>query len=142
MIALMLVIWYKAGNGIFGALGSIFEGSEATDPRGPVAGLQDQGSSVQLIGDEVDAGAMETLSGLQRPLMGVQTAVLGQQGRVDIEQPSGIVAGKRGGKDAHETGQDHQARAGPGYSSTWDSYPSQWAIIKLQDPKPWKPPQY
>jgi NCS1 family nucleobase:cation symporter-1 len=37
MIALMLVIWYKAGNGIFGALGTIFEGSEATDPRGPVA---------------------------------------------------------------------------------------------------------
>ncbi|MEZ5798220.1 MAG: cytosine permease [Paracoccaceae bacterium] len=26
MIALMLVIWWKAGNGIFGALGSIFEG--------------------------------------------------------------------------------------------------------------------
>ncbi len=37
MIALMLVIWYKAGNGIFGALGSIFEGSDASDPRGPVA---------------------------------------------------------------------------------------------------------
>ena len=37
MIALMLVIWYKAGNGIFSALGSIFEGSEATDPRGSVA---------------------------------------------------------------------------------------------------------
>lgn len=39
MIALMLVIWWKAGNGIFGALGTIFEGSEATDPRGPVAGF-------------------------------------------------------------------------------------------------------
>ncbi|MGB5557012.1 MAG: NCS1 family nucleobase:cation symporter-1 [Paracoccaceae bacterium] len=37
MIALMLVIWWKAGNGIFGALGSIFEGGEATDARGPVA---------------------------------------------------------------------------------------------------------
>lgn len=37
MIALMLVIWYQAGNGIFAALGSIFEGGEATDPRGPVA---------------------------------------------------------------------------------------------------------
>lgn len=37
MIALMLVIWYKAGNGIFAALGSIFEGGEATDPRGPIA---------------------------------------------------------------------------------------------------------
>lgn len=37
MIALCLVIWWKAGNGIFGALGSIFEGSEASDPRGPVA---------------------------------------------------------------------------------------------------------
>ena len=37
MIALMLVIWYKAGNGIFSALGSIFEGGEATDPRGSVA---------------------------------------------------------------------------------------------------------
>lgn len=37
MIALMLVIWWKAGNGIFAALGTIFEGSEATDPRGPVA---------------------------------------------------------------------------------------------------------
>jgi NCS1 family nucleobase:cation symporter-1 len=37
MIALMLVIWYKAGNGIFAALGTIFEGGEATDPRGPIA---------------------------------------------------------------------------------------------------------
>ena len=37
MIALCLVIWWKAGNGIFGALGTIFEGSEASDPRGPVA---------------------------------------------------------------------------------------------------------
>ncbi|MXN67227.1 NCS1 family nucleobase:cation symporter-1 [Stappia sp. GBMRC 2046] len=37
MIALCLVIWWKAGNGIFGALGTIFEGAEATDPRGPVA---------------------------------------------------------------------------------------------------------
>jgi nucleobase:cation symporter-1, NCS1 family len=37
MIALCLVIWWKAGNSIFGALGTIFEGAEATDPRGPVA---------------------------------------------------------------------------------------------------------
>ncbi|MCR4268084.1 NCS1 family nucleobase:cation symporter-1 [Nitratireductor sp. ZSWI3] len=37
MIALCLMIWWKAGNGIFGALGTIFEGSEASDPRGPVA---------------------------------------------------------------------------------------------------------
>ncbi|TCD12291.1 NCS1 family nucleobase:cation symporter-1 [Oricola cellulosilytica] len=37
MIALCIAIWWKAGNGIFGALGSIFEGSEASDPRGPVA---------------------------------------------------------------------------------------------------------
>jgi NCS1 family nucleobase:cation symporter-1 len=37
MIALCLVIWWKAGNGIFSALGTIFEGSEASDPRGPVA---------------------------------------------------------------------------------------------------------
>ena len=37
MIALMLVIWWKAGNGIFGALGTIFEGGDAIDPRGPVA---------------------------------------------------------------------------------------------------------
>lgn len=36
MIALMLMIWWQAGNGIFAALGSIFEGSDATDPRGPV----------------------------------------------------------------------------------------------------------
>lgn len=39
MIALMLVIWWKAGSGIFTALGSIFEGSDATDPRGPVSGF-------------------------------------------------------------------------------------------------------
>ncbi len=39
MIALCLVIWWKAGNGIFSALGTIFEGSEATAPRGPVAGF-------------------------------------------------------------------------------------------------------
>lgn len=37
MIALCLVIWWKAGNGIFSALGTIFEGGEATDPRGSVA---------------------------------------------------------------------------------------------------------
>lgn len=37
MIALCIVIWWKAGNGIFSALGTIFEGSEATDPRGSVA---------------------------------------------------------------------------------------------------------
>ena len=37
MIALMLVIWWRAGGGIFAALGSIFEGEAATDPRGPVA---------------------------------------------------------------------------------------------------------
>ncbi|MDH2326566.1 NCS1 family nucleobase:cation symporter-1 [Cereibacter sp. SYSU M97828] len=37
MFALMLVIWYQAGNGIFGALGSIFEGETATDARGPIA---------------------------------------------------------------------------------------------------------
>ncbi|MCT7374087.1 NCS1 family nucleobase:cation symporter-1 [Chelativorans salis] len=37
MIALCIVIWWKAGNGIFAALGTIFEGSEATDPRGAVA---------------------------------------------------------------------------------------------------------
>lgn len=37
MIALMLVIWYKAGNGIFSELGAIFEGGVASDPRGPVA---------------------------------------------------------------------------------------------------------
>lgn len=39
MIALMFVIWWKAGNGIFTALGSIFEGDDATDPRGPVIGF-------------------------------------------------------------------------------------------------------
>lgn len=39
MIALMLMIWWQAGNGIFTALGSIFEGGDATDPRGPVAGF-------------------------------------------------------------------------------------------------------
>lgn len=37
MIALCIVIWWKAGNGIFGALGAIFEGGEASDPRGPIA---------------------------------------------------------------------------------------------------------
>lgn len=37
MIALMLVIWWKAGNGIFQALGSIFEGGQAEATRGPVA---------------------------------------------------------------------------------------------------------
>lgn len=37
MIALMLVIWWQAGGGIFAALGSIFEGEAASDPRGPVA---------------------------------------------------------------------------------------------------------
>lgn len=39
MIALMLVIWWKAGNGIFSALGTIFEGGEATDPRGTIGGF-------------------------------------------------------------------------------------------------------
>ncbi|WP_011579682.1 MULTISPECIES: NCS1 family nucleobase:cation symporter-1 [Chelativorans] len=37
MIALCLVIWWKAGNGIFSELGAIFEGGEASDQRGSVA---------------------------------------------------------------------------------------------------------
>ena len=36
MIALMLVIWAKAGNAIFPALGSIFEGRAEVDGPGPV----------------------------------------------------------------------------------------------------------
>lgn len=39
MIALMLVIWWKAGNGIFAALGNIFEGGDVADPRGPIVGF-------------------------------------------------------------------------------------------------------
>lgn len=37
MIALALMIWWKAGNGIFAEIGAIFQGGEAT--RNPVAGF-------------------------------------------------------------------------------------------------------
>lgn len=39
MIALMLVIWWQAGNGIFAAMGDIFKGGVATNPRSPVGGF-------------------------------------------------------------------------------------------------------
>ncbi len=36
MIALALVIWWKAGNGLFAEIGNIFSGAGAEDPRHPV----------------------------------------------------------------------------------------------------------
>ena len=52
------------------------------------AGLQDHRAPVQLFGDEVDAGAVFTVTGIYGALVGVQALILGQQGGVDIDHPA------------------------------------------------------
>ncbi len=56
------------------------------------AGLQDHRAPVQLFGDEVDAGAVFTVTGIDSALVGVQSLILGQQGGVDIDHSPGEMA--------------------------------------------------
>ncbi len=72
------------------------------------ARLQDHRAAVELFGDEVDAGAVFVVTGVDGALVGVQPLVLGQQGGVDVDHPPGKVPHQVGTQDPHKPGQHHQ----------------------------------
>ncbi len=74
------------------------------------AGLHDGGAAIQLFGNEVDSSTMLAITRFQCALVGMQTRVFGQQGRMDVQQPSLVVDDKISGKNAHETGQNDPLR--------------------------------
>ncbi len=70
--------------------------------------LQNDGTVVQRRGDEMHAGAVHLDAGLQRLLVGMQAGEAGQQRRMDVHHPAGIVLDELGRQDPHEAGQHHQ----------------------------------
>jgi hypothetical protein len=56
----------------------------------------------------VHGGAVLGVARRERALVRVQTRMERQQGRVDVQQPPGVVAHEAGREDAHEAGQDHE----------------------------------
>ena len=54
--------------------------------------------------------AMPLVSRIERTLVGIEAGVLGQQGRVNIENPAAVVGDEPGTQDAHETGKDDEFR--------------------------------
>lgn len=72
--------------------------------------LYDQWAAIEFLSDEVHAAAMFGFAGLQHALVRVQTLVVRQQGGVDIEQATLIVAHEPCAENAHESGQYHQVR--------------------------------
>ena len=77
--------------------------------------LGDDRAGVQFFGHKVYAAAMPRVAGFQGAAMGMQSPVLGQQGRMDVQQPAAIVPDELGPKDAHETRQHHQPGVVPVY---------------------------
>ncbi len=73
-------------------------------------GLEDHRPAVELLGDEVHAGTVLVITGLDGALVGVQPLVLRQQGGVDVDHPPGEVAHEIGAQDPHKPGQHHQIR--------------------------------
>ena len=73
-------------------------------------GLDHDGAVVERGGDEVDAAAMQPDAVLDRATMGVCSWIGGQQGRVNIQYPSGKPCDEPFGQYAHETGKYNQIR--------------------------------
>ncbi len=74
------------------------------------AGLQDYRTTVELFGDEVNAGAMLAITGIDSTLVSLQSLIFRQQGGVDIDHPAGEMAHQIAVQYPHKAGQYHQIR--------------------------------
>ncbi len=71
------------------------------------AGLGDQRAAVQFLGHEMHRAAVFVVAGFQGAGVGIEALVLGQQGRVNVDQTAGVVVHEQGRENTHKTGQHH-----------------------------------
>ena len=76
--------------------------------RDPV--LDDDRTSIERFGHEMNRRSVDSGTSLDGSRVGVQSGQIGQQGRVDVDQASGVPAHETACKDAHEAREHHELR--------------------------------
>src|SRR3954451_3211048 len=94
---------------MFGGEHPLLEGGRSIIRPDCHSDLPEHLAGIEILCHHVNGAAANLVTCFDRPCMSIKTAIFGQQGRVDVEDPPAPFLDKQGRKNAHEAGESDRA---------------------------------